>query len=57
MKTLLVALFSLVGVFPCVAQDKAVLPYEKLYEAFQKAAAVKSKEVRAVIVVMPKATR
>ncbi len=53
-KTPLVALFCFAGVFSCAAQDKAVLPYQKLYEAFQKAATVKSTEVRAVIVVVPK---
>lgn len=54
MKTFLTISLCLAGALSGVAQDKATMAYEKMYGIFQKAAAVKNKDVRAMIGVLPR---
>ena len=53
MKTFLAFALFLIGASSCLAQDKATMDYTKMYGIFQKAAAVKNKDVRAMIAVVP----
>ncbi len=55
MKFILLGAFCLVAGVPAVrAQEKATIPYAKVYDAFQRAAVVRTKEVRVAIAVASK---